>query len=327
MKAVVYGGGNIGRGFLGQLLYQSGFETVFVDVNQAMIDKLNADKCYPIKIVSNEKQEEILIKNVRAVHANDAADEIATADILFTSAGVRVLPYAAPVIRAGIEKRKKGLDIVICENLMNADKYLKELIALDRDDIGYVEASVGRMVPVMTDEMREGDINKVWVEPFCTLPVDKNAFRNPIPDIKGMVPSEPFEYYIQSKLFLHNMGHAIAAYMGMNKGYEYIWQAMEDKEIYANVFEAMHASAEALAAEHGKNAEEVLAYADDLMFRFKNRYLGDTTRRVGRDVERKLAPNDRLLGALKLCQKHGKKTNAIKAGIMAALDHLNDDNM
>lgn len=323
-KAIVYGGGNIGRGFLGQLLYQSGFETVFIDVNQAMIDKINADKCYPIKIVSNEKQEEIIIKNVRAVHSNDAVDEIATADIIFTSAGVRVLPYIAPVLAEGIEKREKGVDIIICENLMNADKYLKDLMDLNRDDVGFVEASVGRMVPVMTDEMREGDINKVWVEPFCTLPVDKAAFKNPIPEIKGMVPSEPFEYYIQSKLFLHNMGHALAAYTGMQKGYEYIWQAMGDEEISQTVKQAMYASAESLAEEHNKPKEEVLAYADDLMFRFKNKYLGDTTKRVGRETERKLAPNDRLLGALKLCSKHGKDTTAIKKGIMAALDYINE---
>lgn len=322
MKAVVYGGGNIGRGFLGQLLFQSGFETVFVDVNRAMIDKINADGSYPIKIVSNEKQEEIIISNVRAVHSDDAVDEIATANIIFTSAGVRILPYVAPVLRAGIEKRSKGVDIIICENLIGADKYLKDLVGLDRDDIGYVEASVGRMVPVMTDEMREGNINKVWVEPFCTLPVDKAAFRNPIPDIKGMVPSEPFEYYIQSKLFLHNMGHAIAAYLGMNKGYTYIWQAMNDYEIYNTVKEAMHASAKALAMEHGKDSKEVLDYANDLMFRFRNKYLGDTTERVGRDPERKLAVNDRLLGAIKLCKKHNQPIDAIKKGVMAALDRL-----
>ena len=83
MKAVVYGGGNIGRGFLGQLLYNSGFETVFVDVNRELIDKLNETHSYPIKIVSNEKQEEVEIKNVRAVTPDDAVDEIATADIIF----------------------------------------------------------------------------------------------------------------------------------------------------------------------------------------------------------------------------------------------------
>ncbi|MBR2847530.1 MAG: mannitol dehydrogenase [Clostridia bacterium] len=323
MKAVVYGGGNIGRGFLGQLLCESGYETVFIDINQAMIDQINKEGKYPVKIVCNEYQKEIEITNVRAVHADDAPQEIATADIMFTSAGVKVLPYIAPVIKKGLDMRGgKGLDIIICENLIAADKYLKELIKPETDNIGFVEASVGRMVPVMTDEMREGNMCKVWVEPFCTLPVDKDAFKNPIPEIKGMVPSSPFEYYIQSKLYLHNMGHAIAAYTGMKKGYEYIWQSMEDAEIFDLVKRAMYASSEALALEHGKDKAEVIAYADDLLFRFKNKFLGDTTKRVGRETSRKLMPNDRLLGALTLCQKHGIKADAIKEGIVAALDFL-----
>ena len=324
MKAVVYGGGNIGRGFLGQLLYESGYETVFIDVNQGLINKLNTDKSYPIKIVCNDYQKEILIKNVRAVHSNDAVDEISTADIIFTSAGVNVLPYIAPVLREGIACRKTGVDIIICENLIHADKYLKDLIK-PADNIGFVEASVGRMVPVMTDEMREGCISKVWVEPFCTLPVDKVAFRNPIPKIKGMIPSEPFEFYIQSKLYLHNMGHAISAYLGMKKGYEYIWQAMGNEEIYKTVKNAMYSSALALHLEHNKPKDEVIAYADDLIFRFQNKYLGDTTKRVGRDVKRKLAPNDRLLGALSLCQKHHIPTDNIKRGIIAALDYIYEE--
>lgn len=322
MKAVVYGGGNIGRGFLAQLLYESGYETVFVDVNKAMVEKLNGDKCYPVKIVSNEKQEEVIIKNVRAVYPENAPDEIATADIIFTSAGVNVLPYIAPVLKEGLDKRESGVDIIICENLMNADSYLKKLVNTTNEKVGFVEASVGRMVPVMTDDMREGNINKVWVEPFMTLPVDEEAFKNPIPEIKNVVPSKPFAYHIQSKLYLHNMGHAIAAYMGMNKGLEYIWQAMEDEEIASTVKEAMYASATALSLEHGKNKEDVIAYADDLMFRFKNKFLGDTTSRVGRDARRKLAADDRLLGALTLCQKHNIKADAIKTGIMAALDYL-----
>ena len=261
MKAVVYGGGNIGRGFLGQLLYESGYETVFIDVNQELIDKLNTDREYPVKIVCNDYQKEIIIKNVRAVHSDHAAEEIADADIMFTSAGVRVLPYIAPVIKKGLSLRRgRGLDIIICENLINADKYLADLVKPE-DNIGFVEASVGRMVPVMTDEMREGVITKVWVEPFCSLPVDKKAFKNPIPEIKNVVPDAPFEYYIQSKLYLHNMGHVVCAYMGMKKGYEYIWQAMEDEEIKKAVCDAMYAAAHALAKEHNRADSEVVAYA------------------------------------------------------------------
>lgn len=324
MKAVVYGGGNIGRGFLGQLLYESGFETVFIDINRQMIDELNSERAYPIKIVCNEYQKEIEIKNVRAVHSDNAAEEIADADIMFTAAGVKVLPLIAPVIKDGLNLRNRGLDIIICENLIHADTYLKELIQ-PAEYIGFVEASVGRMVPVMTQEMKEGRNTKLWVEPFCELPVDKAGFHNPIPAIQNMIPSEPFEYYIQRKLYLHNMGHAITAYTGMKKGYEFIWQAMEDAEIFEIVKNAMYSSALALHFEFDKPKGEIITYADDLMFRFKNRYLGDTTQRVARDVERKLAPKDRLLGALKLCQKHNIPTDNIKRGIIAALDYIYEE--
>ena len=326
MRAVVYGGGNIGRGFLGQLLFESGYETVFIDINNELIDKLNAEHSYPSKIVCNEYQHEITIQNVRAEHSNNAASAIATADIMFTSAGVNVLPHIAQNIAEGIRRRQgRGLDIIICENLLHADKHLRELLSKHieiPDNIGFVESSVGRMVPVMNDDMYEGNILRVWVEPFCTLPVDQEAFKNEIPNINNMLPSAPFAYHIQSKLYLHNTGHAVAAYLGLKHGYTYIWEAMEDTEIYQTVEGAVRSSAEALSREHHKPIDEVMNYAYDLINRFQNRYLGDTCERVGRDARRKLAVDDRFLGAVALCNKHRLPTECIKQGIMEALDYL-----
>jgi len=329
MKAVVYGAGNIGRGFLGQLLYESGFHTVFVEVNRAVVDQINQDKRYPIRIVSNEKMEERMIENVSAIDGNDnntVSECIAQCNIAFTSVGVSVLPHIAQNIANGIHGRQgSGLDVIICENLLHADLYLRELVekyAIVPENVGFVEASVGRMVPAMTDEMYEGNILRVWVEPFCALPVDKLGFKNEIPLIKHMLPSAPFAYHIQSKLYLHNMGHAIAAYMGMEKKYSYIWQAMEDQEIYDTVEHAMRNCAKGLAMEHGKPEDEVAAYAHNLIHRFLNRHLGDTCERVGRDVKRKLSADDRLLGAVALCNRHRLPIDPIKRGIMAALELL-----
>ena len=42
-KALMYGAGNIGRGFIGQLFHMSGYEISYIDVNMAVIDQLNTD--------------------------------------------------------------------------------------------------------------------------------------------------------------------------------------------------------------------------------------------------------------------------------------------
>ena len=47
MKAVHFGAGNIGRGFIGLLLSQAGYEVCFVDVNEELVSELKARGEYP----------------------------------------------------------------------------------------------------------------------------------------------------------------------------------------------------------------------------------------------------------------------------------------
>jgi mannitol-1-phosphate 5-dehydrogenase len=49
--------------------------------------------------------------------------------------------------------------------------------------------------------------------------------------------------------------------------------------------------------------EALQNHIDDLLSRFGNRALGDTIFRVGCDLQRKLGPDDRLVGAIKLAQE------------------------
>jgi mannitol-1-phosphate 5-dehydrogenase len=341
MLAVMYGAGNIGRGFIGQLFCESGYETVFIDINDEVVSLLNREGQYPIRIVSNEGCREIVVGNLKAINgmkSEDVAEAIAESDIMCTAVGVNVLPRIVPNIAKGIFKRyergKQPLDIIICENLIGADRYLRELVKAElgapyhsylENCIGFVEASVGRMVPIMTGEMKGDNPLRVWVEPFCTLPVDRDAFKSDIPDIRNMVPSSPFEYHIQSKLYLHNMGHSLAAYLGYLKGMNFIWEAMDNDEIRSKCRQAMTASAKALSIEHSVDFKQVENYAEDLISRFGNRYLGDTVARVGKDTRRKLAGNDRLAGAALLCKKHAIDNTPILEGIAAALHFDSDD--
>ena len=103
-KAVMYGGGNIGRGFISQLFYLSGYETVFIDVNEELVNQLNAAHEYPIFITREDDYERFDVKNVRAVNGRDeaaVAREIADADIMATAVGVNILKFIAAPIAAG----------------------------------------------------------------------------------------------------------------------------------------------------------------------------------------------------------------------------------
>lgn len=82
---------------------------------------------------------------------------------------------------------------------------------------------------------------------------------------------------------------------------------------------AMMESAQAISLEHGIELTEILCHVDQLIMRFGNRQLGDTIERVGKDLQRKLSPNDRLIGALNLCVKNGVEPIGICTGIAAAL--------
>lgn len=335
MKAVMYGGGNIGRGFIGTLFSASGYETVFVDVVDAVVNTLNQEHKYPVRILSNDGYKDIEVNNVSAVDGKNVdlvAETIASADILATAVGVNVLKFIVPNIAEGIRRRmaRNGgpLDVIICENLMDANKVIEGMLkallneeeqAWFDQNIGLVEASIGRMVPVQTEEMKDGNPMRVCVEGYGYLPVDKAAFKGKIPDIKNMVPFEPFDFYIKRKLYVHNMGHATCAYLGDLLGLEYIYEAIDHDEIYAVVKLAMEESAMALSKHYGVPLESLCLHINDLLYRFTNAALKDTCKRVGGDPARKLSAHDRLIGSSSLVLANGDIPAYIAIGAAAGL--------
>ena len=335
MKAVMYGGGNIGRGFIGTLFSASGFHTTFIDVAAPVVEGLNRDGKYPVRIITGDTHEDIDVVNVSAVNGNDTnavAQAIAEADIMATAVGVNILKFIIGNLVAGIRLRKalgKGpLNILICENLMDANKVLegmlKEHLTAEEcswfdENIGLVEASIGRMVPVQTDDMKDGNPLRVCVERYGFLPVDKAAFKGEIPAIKNMIPFEPFDFYIKRKLYVHNMGHATCAYLGDILGLEYIYQSIDKDDVYVIVKGAMQESARALSKHYGVALEDIMAHIDDLLMRFTNAALKDTCKRVGGDPKRKLSPADRLIGSASLALKNGIVPTYIVIGAAAAV--------
>ncbi len=334
-KAVMYGGGNIGRGFIGQVMYQAGYAVSFVDVNKELLATLNEKKEYPVRILKGDSFDEVMVQNVSGIDGNDldaVSAAIAEADLCATAVGVNVLKFVARPFKEGIVRRftqgnKKPLDIIICENLIGADEFLKGMIAdlmtedeqVFLDKVGFVEASIGRMVPIQTDEMKDGNPLRVCVERYDRLPVDKAAFKGEIPEIENLVPYTPFSYYIERKLFVHNMGHATTAYLGQLMGCNEIWESIGIPDVELIALRAMQSSALAMSKKYNVPYEDLNNHVENLIYRFSNKQLGDTCARVGGDIKRKLSPNDRMIGAFRLCQEQGVATDYIEAAIAASL--------
>lgn len=335
MKAVMYGGGNIGRGFIGALLSESGYEVTFIDVMDKVVLPLQQEHCYPVRIVSTEGHTDKLIRNVTAVNGNDveaAAAVIAECDLMATAVGVNILKFIVPNIKAGLKKRfaesDRPLNIIICENLMDANKVLEGMLKAGEDEefcrlmderVGLVEASIGKMVPVQTPEMQDGEPLRVCTEAYGFLPVDGAAFKGEIPPVKDMIPFDPFDFYIKRKLYVHNMGHATCAYLGLYRGQEYIYESIDDPWVKLLVENAMLESAQALSGKYGVNMAEITRHIEDLLYRFTNAALKDTCKRVGGDQKRKLAPADRLIGSSLLCLSQGVCPAFIAVGAAGAV--------
>ena len=53
-RAVHFGAGSIGRGFIGERLHASGYEVVFADVNEDLINMINEEQGYELQLINRE---------------------------------------------------------------------------------------------------------------------------------------------------------------------------------------------------------------------------------------------------------------------------------
>ena len=335
-KAIQFGAGNIGRGFIGALLAKSGYHVVFADVNEEIINRINDDKHYTIHIMDVECKDE-KIENISGVisTSDEILEEIRTSDIITTAVGPVVLPRIASTIAKGIKLRKatgvtSNLNIIACENAIKASSQLEEEVKkyLNEEEIAYLDKYVGfpncsvdRIVPPVKSE----NILDVVVENFYEWNVEEKAFKGEIPKIYGMNLADNLMAYIERKLFTLNTGHAITAYFGYLKGYNTVDESIKDEVIHDLVKKAMIESGQGLIAKYNFDKEEHFKYIDKIIERFKNPYLKDDVARVGREPLRKLNENDRLIKPLMTAKSFNLDIDNLLLGVGAALNYNNEE--
>ncbi|NDL64684.1 mannitol-1-phosphate 5-dehydrogenase [Acerihabitans arboris] len=334
MKALHFGAGNIGRGFIGKLLADAQVEVVFADVNQSVLDALNARHEYEVHVVGEQSHVE-QVSGVSAVNSTggEVVALIAGVDLVTTAVGPQILERIAGTVAKGLIARHdvgntRPLNIIACENMVRGTSQLKQHVlnalpeqyhAWVAQHVGFVDSAVDRIVPPAATGTL--DPLAVTVETFSEWIVDKTQFVGEPPAIAGMELTDNLMAFVERKLFTLNTGHAITAYLGQHAGHKTIRDAILDPAIRQVVKGAMEESGAVLINRYGFEAPKHAAYINKILQRFENPYLHDDVERVGRQPLRKLSAGDRLIKPLRGTMEYGLRHDNLLKGIAAAMHY------
>ena len=328
MKAVHFGAGNIGRGFIGEILHKNGFDFTFVDINETLFYALNDRESYEIEYADDAHQRLTVsgfsgINNGKNPEAVSQA--VAEADIVTTAIGPNILPYIAELIANGIKLRRENddtrpMDIVACENMIGGTDFLNEKVSAYFDEadrvyvdqyIGFPNAAVDRIVPMQSHE----DPLFVSVEPFSEWVIDQTNVKGTQIKIDGVLYVEDLLPYIERKLFSVNTGHATTAYTGKHFGYETIDQALEDEKVLQQLKAVLAETGALLVEKWGFDQEAHAAYANKIVGRFQNSHISDAITRVARTPIRKLGYDERFIRPIREAKERGLSYDALLATV------------
>lgn len=307
MKAVHFGAGNIGRGFIGQLLHQNGFEICFVDTNADLISQLNQDGGYRIDIM-DEQETTVFVDRISALNSLTETEKVIAAikdaDILTTSVGANNLAKIAPTIAKGLSERfkqKRSINILANENAINASNILKEAVyetlsqqeAAVYDHYAYfVNTAIDRQ---SLGKVVEGEAVAV-VEPYYEWVINRKQLDPATPfELKQVVLIDDMQPYIERKLYIVNAAHAAIAYLGDLHGYQMIQEAIRDAEIVKTVNQFLAENSAYFVQKYRFDSTELERFIEKTLKRQGNQKLSDEITRVGGSPIRKLGPNDRLV--------------------------------
>lgn len=329
-RAVHFGAGNIGRGFVGLLLHEAGYEIVFVDVDAEVIEELTSATSYTVHEVGAGAVDHEVTR-FRGLNSSTDEDavvaEIATAELVTCAVGPTVLPFIAPVIARGLAARDPKADpvaVMACENALNATDRLEEFIAAALpgkasdpalSNAIFANTAVDRIVPAQ----EAGNGLDVTVETYFEWAIDRTPFGGAEPDIPGVHWVDGLEASIERKLFTVNTGHATTAYHGFLAGADKISDAIALPAVRDAVEAVLAETSALLIGRHELDPKDHAAYVAAIILRFENPHLPDTVTRVGRQPLRKLSRDERFVSPAASIAESGAEPTALLDAMGAAL--------
>jgi mannitol-1-phosphate 5-dehydrogenase len=334
-KIVVFGAGATGRGHVGLLSWQAGFEIVFVDKNLDLCELLKRNGAYRVRLYG-AGCEEIKVSGFRVYHSEDrkaVANEIASADLVLTAVFDQNLPDVAKTLAIAVatcreQGRKNPLNVIACENMMDSSSTLGKHVRglLPKGELAYFDGLFG-----FPDCMISRVVPRPEPDPLLIITEDYNEWTTRAEAFKGIKPPaltslelvDNQTARLERKLFIHNGGHAICGYMGYHRHWTYIHEALTDPVVTEHVLGALDELGEVISRKHNFSQASIEKYKQDLGHRGAIPEMRDAVLRVVRDPLRKLSSRERLVAPALAAVDLGLPRRWIEKGIVAVLKYQN----
>lgn len=330
-SALVWGAGKIGRGFLGQLLQQSGYRLFFVDADAGLAERLSSARGYTVEIAgAPERSERVSLEGAFSVtDETQIREALAHVDVLVSAVGARYIEDAASVVAPYLAARRRALNWLICENAVGPARRIRDVLTtragVGLPELGLVETLILRSGMPPDEALLARDPLGVRMSDWWTLPADADAFVGEVPPIRGLELRSPFANELTRKLYTFNGLNGPIAYLGHAGGFRYLHEAATAPAL-ERLFSEIHAeSAHGLLAEFGGDSDEHRRFQAVAWNKYRDPVLADTLERNARDSLRKLGPEERLVGPASLCLKHGRPPTAYAAAIATAIAYDGSD--
>ncbi len=312
-RTVVIGAGKTGRGFIGRLLAEAGLPILFVDINEALVRSLNETRSYKVHFFGGERKS-VTVAGYQAATWENC--DLSGAELLFVSVGGTNLGAVGEALKRRLSPRKPCY-VIACENAASPADVLREAIALPNVHVS--EATV-----FCTTVQENG--NDIGSENYPYLQFDAARLNGYVPKIPSVKPIENFGNFLTRKLFTYNAASCIIAYMGWFYGYGDYGAAANDPRILAMLDQNYAVTNRVLCRKFGYDPLEQAEFALLSKRKFCDRTITDTIARNAREPQRKLGPNERVIGPMKLMEEYGEDSSVLEktAAVMLFYDNAQE---
>ncbi len=359
---VGFGFGPIQSGLFAKEAFQSSrFARIIVaEIDRNLVAAVRANNgAYHVNVARTDRIETQTVSNVELLDPADATDSEALRSALaqateictclpsvdfFTNGGSNSV---AALIAGGLAHRTEEPTIVYAaENNNHAAELLGDAVRARLNGgmprhVQFLNTVIGKMSRVVMDPGEIASLNLVpiapgidrafLVEEFNHILVSRTTLEGFRPGVEVFVEKDDLLPFEEAKLYGHNAIHALLGFLGALKGCDAMTELANDARIMQTARQAFLAeSGGALIAKYATLGDELFTepgyqrYADDLLRRITNPFLGDTTQRAARDILRKLGATDRIFGTMSLALEYGIRPTNMACGALAGVAMLLD---